>query len=66
MDENIIDFESRKVKERRAHEEVKSGRYRQPNFITSNHFCYYNNNQSMSMSIPTHTQKKNIYAFFRY
>lgn len=34
-DENIIDFESRKVKERRAHEEVLSGKYRQPNLIAS-------------------------------
>ncbi|XP_037038066.1 uncharacterized protein KIAA0513 [Bradysia coprophila] len=32
-DENIIDFESRKVKERRAYEEVLSGKYRQPNLI---------------------------------
>jgi len=35
MDENIIDFESRKVKERRAYEEVLSGKYRQPNLIAS-------------------------------
>ncbi|KAJ6626438.1 hypothetical protein Bhyg_17776, partial [Pseudolycoriella hygida] len=33
FDENIIDFESRKVKERRAYEEVFSGKYRQPNLI---------------------------------
>lgn len=35
LDENIIDFESRKVKERRAHDEVSTGRYRHPNFVTS-------------------------------
>lgn len=35
LDENIIDFESRKVKERRAYEEVLSGKYRQPNLIAS-------------------------------
>lgn len=35
MDEHVIDFESRKAKERRAREEIKTGRYRQPNFITS-------------------------------
>ncbi|XP_055299700.1 uncharacterized protein KIAA0513 isoform X2 [Sitodiplosis mosellana] len=33
LDENIIDFESRKVKERRAHDEVSTGKYRHPNFI---------------------------------
>lgn len=33
LDENIIDFEARKVKERRAHDEVSSGKYRHPNFI---------------------------------
>lgn len=35
FDENIIDFDSRKVKERRAHDEVSTGKYRHPNFITS-------------------------------
>lgn len=34
LDENIIDFESRKVKERRAQDEVSTGKYRHPNFIT--------------------------------
>lgn len=33
MDDDIVDFESRRVKERRAHEEVLSGRYRHPIFI---------------------------------
>lgn len=33
LDEHIIDFESRKVKERRAHDEVSTGKYRHPNFI---------------------------------
>lgn len=32
MDENVIDFESRKVKEQRARDELKTGCYRQPNF----------------------------------
>lgn len=36
LDENIIDFESRKVKERRAQDEVSTGKYRHPNFITRN------------------------------
>lgn len=35
LDENIIDFESRKVKERRAHDELSTGKYRHPNFIAS-------------------------------
>lgn len=35
LDENMIDFESRKVKERRAHDEVSTGKYRHPNFVTS-------------------------------
>lgn len=35
LDENIIDFESRKVKEKRAQDEVLTGKYRHPNFITS-------------------------------
>lgn len=35
FDENIIDLDSRKVKERRAHDEVSTGKYRHPNFITS-------------------------------
>jgi hypothetical protein len=30
---NLIDYEARKVKERRAYEEVKSGRYHHPGFI---------------------------------
>ncbi|XP_031617053.1 uncharacterized protein KIAA0513 [Contarinia nasturtii] len=34
LDEHIIDFDARKVKERRAHDEVSSGKYRHPNFIT--------------------------------
>lgn len=33
MDDDIVDFESRRVKERRAHEEVLSGRYRHPIFM---------------------------------
>lgn len=36
LDENVIDFESRKVKERRAHDEVSTGKYRHPNFIARN------------------------------
>lgn len=36
LDENVVDFESRKVKERRAHDEVSTGKYRHPNFIASN------------------------------
>lgn len=35
LDENIIDFDARKAKARRAHEEVLSGKYRQPNFVGS-------------------------------
>lgn len=35
VDESLIDFESRKVKERRAYDEVSSGKYRHPNFVTS-------------------------------
>lgn len=33
LDDHIIDYELRRVKERRAHEEVLSGRYRHPAFI---------------------------------
>ena len=33
LDDDLIDFETRRVKERRAHEEILSGRYRQPKFI---------------------------------
>lgn len=33
LDDHIIDYELRRVKERRAHEEILSGRYRQPAFI---------------------------------
>lgn len=40
LDENIIDFESIRIKERRAYDEVSTGKYRHPNFIASklNHF----------------------------
>lgn len=31
----LIEIESRKLKERRAHEEIKSGRFRHPNILTS-------------------------------
>ncbi|CAO1422709.1 unnamed protein product [Diamesa serratosioi] len=34
LDDHIIDFELRRVKERRAHEEILSGRYRHPAFIS--------------------------------
>lgn len=34
LDEHIIDYEARRVKERRAHEEILSGRYRHPAFIS--------------------------------
>lgn len=44
LDENIIDFESRKVKERRAHDEVSSGKYRHPNFIARKYLFQYSNN----------------------
>jgi hypothetical protein len=30
---NLIDYEARKVKERRAYEEAKTGRYHHPGFI---------------------------------
>ncbi|KAG5670188.1 hypothetical protein PVAND_000468 [Polypedilum vanderplanki] len=33
LDDHIIDYELRRIKERRAHEEILSGRYRQPAFI---------------------------------
>lgn len=36
LDDHIIDYELRRVKERRAHEEVLSGRYRHPAFISRN------------------------------
>ena len=36
LDDHIIDFELRRVKERRAHEEILSGRYRHPAFISRN------------------------------
>jgi hypothetical protein len=35
LNDHIIDYELRRVKERRAHEEILSGRYRQPAFIAS-------------------------------
>lgn len=38
LDDSLIDFESRKVKERRAYDEVSSGKYRHPNFVTSKYF----------------------------
>lgn len=38
IDENIIDFDLRNIKERRAREEIISGRYRQMNFLKSNSF----------------------------
>lgn len=41
LDENIIDFESRKVKERRALDEVSTGRYRHPNFVTCTFYGSY-------------------------
>lgn len=34
----LIEIESRKLKERRAHEEIKSGRFRHPNILTSKSF----------------------------
>lgn len=37
LDENVIDFESRKAKEQRARAELRSGRYRQPGFIKSSY-----------------------------
>jgi hypothetical protein len=37
FDDLIIDYELRRVKERRAHEEILSGRYRQPAFIARNY-----------------------------
>jgi hypothetical protein len=33
LDDHIVDYELRRVKERRAHEEILSGRYRQQAFI---------------------------------
>ncbi|CRL05248.1 CLUMA_CG018185, isoform A [Clunio marinus] len=36
LDDHIVDYELRRVKERRAHEEVLSGRYRHPAFIERN------------------------------
>ncbi|KAL7025864.1 hypothetical protein ACKWTF_013667 [Chironomus riparius] len=35
LNDHIIDYELRRVKERRAHEEILSGRYRQPAFIAN-------------------------------
>lgn len=38
----LIEIESRKLKERRAHEEIKSGRFRHPNILTSENLrCNY-------------------------
>lgn len=37
LDDHIVDYELRRVKERRAHEEILSGRYRQPAFIARNY-----------------------------
>lgn len=41
LDDHIIDYELRRVKERRAHEEILSGRYRQPAFIARNYNCIF-------------------------
>jgi hypothetical protein len=41
LDDHIIDYELRRVKERRAHEEVLSGRYRHPAFISRNTQGFY-------------------------
>lgn len=35
LEDIMIEFEARKLKERRAHEEIRSGRYRHPDIITS-------------------------------
>lgn len=40
FDSDLIDFEARRIKERRAHEELISGRYRQPAFISSKYFWF--------------------------
>lgn len=34
-DDILIEIESRKLKERRAHDEIKTGRFRHPNILTS-------------------------------
>lgn len=38
VDISSIDFETRRVKERRAHEEILSGRFRHPNLAPSKRF----------------------------
>uniref|UniRef100_A0A7G3AGQ2 Putative conserved plasma membrane protein n=1 Tax=Lutzomyia longipalpis TaxID=7200 RepID=A0A7G3AGQ2_LUTLO len=56
-DDYMIDFEARRVKERRAHEEILSGRYRHPNIIprisAENHDMADLNHHAISSSIST-------------
>ncbi|XP_059618349.1 uncharacterized protein KIAA0513 [Phlebotomus argentipes] len=57
FDDYMIDFEARRVKERRAHEEILSGRYRHPNIVprlTSDNFDMADlNHHAISSSIST-------------
>lgn len=40
LDFEAVDFDYRKVKERRAMEELKSGKYKQPTFVSSRFGIY--------------------------
>ncbi|KAL7025863.1 hypothetical protein ACKWTF_013667 [Chironomus riparius] len=70
LNDHIIDYELRRVKERRAHEEILSGRYRQPAFIAtishhpinasnSNNINNNNNTTAKVASSKTLTTKEN-------
>lgn len=52
IDYTKIDFEARRVKARRAHEEIISGRYRQPNLAPRKLSCYGKLNQGQSQLLP--------------
>jgi hypothetical protein len=58
LDDHIIDYELRRVKERRAHEEVLSGRYRHPAFIArtsqGSFFSLFNANVQDSLDHDKH------------
>lgn len=54
IDYTKIDFESRRMKSRRAHEEVISGRYRHPNLLPSkllNQYYSFTHKQFFDVSI---------------
>lgn len=75
LDDHIVDYELRRVKERRAHEEVLSGRYRHPAFIARSSqglLLFYVHSIVASQKNLVHfyhknsgQSKKNFFSFFQ-